>query len=199
MTELPDNKVRIRELLGFLGEIEDLKKIERCNYYPDLDRAENDAEHSWHLAMFLILFEPDLPKSLDKLRMLKMALIHDLVEIHAGDTFVYDEKRRKSQEARENLALGKLLSGLPEDLRSEFEELFLELRQGHTKEAEIVNAFDRIQAIHQNLYSGWLTYRRHKISLSAILREHKAAIHSGEPMTSIYEIIFDEARKKGYI
>jgi putative hydrolase of HD superfamily len=199
MTETPNNKARIRELLGFLGELENLKKVERCNYYPDLDRAENDAEHSWHLAMFLIIFEADLPKSLDKLRMLKMALIHDLIEIYAGDTFIYDEKKRKTQETRENFALGKLLSGLPEGLRSEFEELFLELRKGYTKEAEIVNAFDRIQAIHQNLYSGWLTYRRHKISPSAILREHKAAMHSGEPMTSIYEVIFEEARKKGYI
>jgi putative hydrolase of HD superfamily len=199
MADQTPDKSRIGRLISFLKELEKLKKIERRNYFPDIDRAENDAEHSWHLTMFLLVFDADLPRELDRLRMVKMALLHDLAEIYAGDTFAFDSSHKKTQEAREALALKKLLSKLPEDLRMEFEHLSSEFQIGATEEAKVVRAFDKIQALHQNLVSGWLTYKTHKIPLQRIREEHKTAMTSSTLMSSIYEVLFEEAKRKGYI
>src|SRR3989338_476599 len=99
---------RDSKILSFLKEIEKFKLIERRVYCSDLKRKESDAEHSWHLAMFIILFEKDIAKNLDIAKMLKMALIHDLVEIYAGDTFAFDKEGQKTKKERELMAGQKL-------------------------------------------------------------------------------------------
>lgn len=116
------NSKRIDKLIKFLKEIDKLKFIERKVYLSDQKRYENDVEHSWHVAMFILLFEKDFPE-LDIEKMLKMALIHDIIEIYAGDTFLYDEEGRKTKKERERKAAKKLFAMLPTDIRKEFFEL----------------------------------------------------------------------------
>ena len=190
---------RVNGLLAFLAEAERLKKIARRNYFPDLERSESAAEHSWHLALFLLFFQKDLPPDLDFLRVLKMALVHDLVEIYAGDTFAFDPEGAKTQPAREARALERLVAQLPADLGVELQELVHEFEENTSPEARVVQAFDRIQAIHQNLHADWLTYRKHGISLPQLLEKHGAAMTLNPLTAAIYERIFGQAGRKGYI
>ncbi|MCK5234926.1 MAG: HD domain-containing protein, partial [Candidatus Aenigmarchaeota archaeon] len=101
---------RIDRILSFLQEIEKYKTVERKMYCSDLNRVESDAEHSWHIAMFLLLFEKELPDGLDIKKMLKLALMHDLVEIYAGDTFAFDKEHQKTKNERELQSANKLFS-----------------------------------------------------------------------------------------
>ncbi len=198
VSDAPDRS-RVDRLLSFLGEMERLKKTARRNYLPDLDRAESTAEHTWHLALFVLCFEKELPRHLDRLKMLKMVLLHDLVEAYAGDTFAYDREAARDQKQRETRALQRLLQQLPEDLAAEFGRLWEEFEAGISGEAQVVRAFDKIQAIHQNLYAGWATYRRHEITLAQILELHRQPRSLNGLTASIYESIFEQAEKLGYV
>lgn len=125
-------KNRINKILSFLQEIEKYKTVEREMFTSNLDRRESNAEHSWHTAMFFFLFEKELPKNLDMKKMLKLALMHDLVEIYAGDTFAFDKKNQATKKERELQSAKKLFSQLPEDLHSESTDLFNEYEETKT-------------------------------------------------------------------
>ena len=131
---------RIDSLLSFLKEVEKYKTVERKVWTSNLNRAESNAEHSWHMAMFLLLFKKELPQDANFTKMLKMALIHDLVEIYSGDTFAFDKKGRENKKQRESEASEKLFSQLPEDLKKEFSELFNEYEGCESKESKIVKS-----------------------------------------------------------
>lgn len=115
---------RQNQILKFLQEIEQYKTIERQCFTSNPNRRESDAEHSWHVAMFVLLFARDLDASLSIEKMLKLALMHDLVEIYAGDTFAFDNVARETKKIREQEASLKLFAQLPEDLSYEFQSLF---------------------------------------------------------------------------
>src|SRR3989344_203846 len=134
---------RIDKILSFLQEIEKYKTIEREMFTSNLNRVESDAEHSWHVAMFLLLFEKELPENLDMKKMLKLALMHDLVEIYAGDTFAFDKEKQATKKEREFKSARKLFSQLPEDLNKEFMGLFDEYEEAKTSEGKIVKSFDK--------------------------------------------------------
>lgn len=120
------NSKRINKLISFLKEIDKAKLVERRVLVSDLSRYENDAEHSWHTAMFAWLFKDDLPKNLDIDKVIRMLLIHDLGEIYAGDTFAFDKVNKKTQPGRETKAIKKLFKKLPKDLNGEFFKLYYE-------------------------------------------------------------------------
>jgi putative hydrolase of HD superfamily len=189
----------ITKKLQFLEEIEKFKKIERGNYFSDQTRGETDAEHTWHLAMFLLVFEDELPRGIDKIKLFKMALIHDLAEIYAGDEFFLTDKlAKKEKQKRELGAAKKLFSKLPDKQACEFLKLFKEYEERKTTEAQIVAAFDKIQAIHQNISSCWLTYKKHGFSIDKIKEYHKTPMEYNKLTTLIYELIFKEAKKRKY-
>lgn len=192
-------KERINNLLAFLKEIEKLKLIERKIPVSNMKRLESDAEHSWHLAMFLLLFEKELPPQLNQLKMLKMALIHDLVEIYAGDTFAYDDECKKSQNEREEKAAEKLFAQLPDDLKNEFYELFDEFEKAETKEAKIVKSFDKIQAILQNICTKGESWRGHDVKYSNIDNYKRKHMTHDKKILAIYEKLLNEAKEKGWI
>jgi putative hydrolase of HD superfamily len=190
---------RVDRLLDFLKEIEKFKKIEREIHYSDVDRKENDAEHAWHVAMFILLFEKDLPKGLDLTKMLKLALMHDLVEIGAGDTFAYDPAGRETKEEREMKAAKELFSKLPEDLEKEFMQLFLEYNQAQTREAKVVKSFDKIQPILQNLCSGGKTWKIHKLTYKQIDDYKRKHMLHDELILKVYNKVLQEAKDKNLI
>jgi putative hydrolase of HD superfamily len=190
---------RVDKILAFLQEIEKYKTIEREMFCSNLNRAESDAEHSWHIAMFLILFENDLPQDIDMKKMLKLALMHDLVEIYAGDTFAYDKQNQATKKERESKAAKKLFSQLPKDLNKEFMNLFDEYEEIKTKEAKIVKSFDKIQPILQNLCSSGKSWQKHKITFSDIDQYKRKYVEHNDLILGIYEKLLNDARDKNLI
>lgn len=190
---------RIDTILSFLKEIGKFKNVEREIWTSDLKRKESDAEHSWHLAMFLILFEKDLPKDLDFAKTLKLALMHDLVEIYAGDTFAFDNDKRSTKKEREAEAAEKLFSRLPDDLCEEFKNYFEEYEKGETNEAKIVKSFDKLQPILQNLCSEGKAWKEHGLTLSDVDNYKRKFVEHDDFILGIYEKLLDEAKKEGLI
>ena len=186
------------KILGFLKEIEKFKYIERKVYSSDL-RPENDAEHSWHLAMFLILFEKDLPECLDMAKMLKLALMHDLVEVYSGDYFTFDEEGRKNKKESEAKAAKKLFSQLPEDLEEDFTKLFEEYEEQKTPESKMIKAFDKIQPLLLNILSKGKSWEDHKVSIEDINRVKRKFVEHDEFLLSLFGRLLKEAEDKGLL
>ncbi len=180
------------KIVEFLKEIEKFKYIERRILLEN--RKESDAEHAWHLAMFVFLFEKDLPKDLNFLKMFKLALMHDLVEIYAGDTFIFDEEGKKTKKEREAKAALKLFSQLPEDLEKDFHELFNEWEESKTREAKFVHSFDKIQPMIQNLSSNKKSLVENKISYEQLDKTKRKFFEHDEKMIDLYEKVMEEIR-----
>lgn len=190
---------RTDKILSFLQEIEKYKIIERKMYCSNPDRVESDAEHSWHLAMFLILFRKELPSRLDLIKAVKISLSHDLSELYAGDAFAFDKEAQAGKKERELEAAKKLFSQLPEDLCEEFMGLFEEYEEAKTLEARVVKSFDKIQPIMQNLCSNGRSWKEHGVTFSDI-NEYKRRhmLHNGFVL-SIYEKLLNEAVQRRLI
>lgn len=183
------------KIIEFLKLMDKFKFVQREIYLSDSKTKENDAEHSWHLAMFLMLFEKNLPKDLDKLKMLKMALIHDLPEIYAGDVFTFDKKERVDKQKRELDAAKKLFKKLPEYLEKEFMEIFLEFEEQKTKEAKIVKSFDKIQPLLQNLLSNSKGLKENNVSIKQVDEHKRELMVHDDFVYEIYTKLFDELKK----
>ena len=149
--------------------------------------------------MFLLLFEKELPNNLDTKRMLKLALMHDLVEIYAGDTFAFDKKNQATKKERELQSAKKLFSQLPEDLDKEFTELFDEYESAKTSEARIVKSFDKIQPILQNLCSEGKSWKKHSITFSDIDKYKRKHMEHNSFILKIYEKLLNDAKKRRLI
>ncbi len=185
---------RTNKLIEFLKVIEKLKLIERQTYLSSLKR-ENDAEHSWHVAMFIILFEKDFP-GFDTAKMLKMALIHDLVEIYAGDTFSFDSEARVNKKEKEEKAAKKLFNLLPENLRKDFVLLFDEYEDRKSKEAKLVQAFDKMQPILQGIISHGKMWKERGITYRHIDDYKREYIIENGLAMKIYNKLLKEALRK---
>lgn len=192
-------KTRTDTILSFLKEIEKYKTVKREMFCSEQDRKESDAEHSWHLAMFILLFEKDLPKDLNMEKMLKLAMMHDLVEIYAGDTYAFDKEGKKTKKEREEKAAEKLFSQLPEDLCKEFRQLFDEYENTETQEAKTVKSFDKVQPILQNLCSDGKSWKKHNNTYTEIDNYKRKHVEHNKLILDIYETLMDEAKKKNLI
>lgn len=136
---------KLHQQIEFLLEIDKLKQIFRQTYLLDETRKENDAEHSWHFAMFAVLLCDYANEKVDLLKVVKMALIHDLVEIDAGDTFLYDEVGHADKAEREEKAAERLFGLLPSDVGEELHMLWIEFEAKETAEAKFAGSIDRLQ------------------------------------------------------
>ena len=135
---------RLKSIIAFLKEAEQLKLIERIPYLSDRVRRENDAEHSWYLALLLLSLEEELEIEFDQLKTYKMIMVHDLVEVYTKDDWAYDKEKKKLKQEREVKAAKKLFSLLPPDLSKKFLSLWQEYDAGKTIEAKIAKALDKI-------------------------------------------------------
>jgi len=156
---------RLTQIIDFCKEIDKEKNIIRHTYLSDGKRLENDAEHGWHLAVMALLLSEYANEKLDLLKVVSIVLIHDLVEIYAGDTFAYDEEGKKSQRERECAAADKLYSLLPEDLGKKFRGLWDEFEAFETSEAKFAHTLDNFQPLLlQSATDGraWREDGRHK-------------------------------------
>lgn len=171
---------RIKKQMEFIQEVDKLKKIGRQSYLTDGSRKENDAEHSWHLALMSLFLSEYAPKDVDVLRVISMVLIHDLVEIDAGDTYAYDTEGNKTKRAREEQAADRIFNILPQDQAKKVRDLWEEFEANETPEANFANALDRTQPIMLNHASEGKAWEEHGVVLSQIM-ERNVNIPKGAP------------------
>ena len=186
--------------LGFLREADKLKGILRQSRLTfDVERRENDAEHSWHLAlMVLVLAEQAADPAIDRVRVLRMVLVHDLVEIDAGDTFLYDEAARRTQAAREAAAADRLFGMLDEPLGSELRTAWEEFEARVTPEAKFARAIDRAQPILQNLYTAGISWRQHGVRAADVRARNRTVSEEGAPaLWAHLEALLADAVREG--
>lgn len=160
---------RLKRQLDFILELDKLKYITRQSYVADGSRHENDAEHSWHLALMAMLLSEYAEEAVNVLHVIKMVMIHDAVEIDAGDTYAYDTAGNATKRAREEKAADRIFNILPEDQAKEMRDIWEEFEAGETPEAKFANALDRIQPIILNDISGGKAWREHEIAASQVL------------------------------
>jgi putative hydrolases of HD superfamily len=190
---------RLRRQIAFLVEIDKLKTILRRNHISDGSRVENDAEHSWHFAVAAVLLSEVAAAEVDVLTVVKIALIHDIVEIDAGDTFIYDEAAQVGQSEREGRAAERLFGLLPEDQAAAFLHLWREFEEGRTPESRYARAIDRLAALILNYASEGKTWREHGISKAQLLAvNQRIALGSPALWNYVRELIEDAARR-GYV
>ena len=148
---LPCDNEKINELLHFTAEVDKMTGIMRRTMLIDGSRRENDAEHSFHLALMTSMMAQYSNEPIDILKTMKMVLVHDVVEIDAGDTYCYDEEAAKSKEEREVSAANRLFGILPEDIGSEFRSLWDEFERRDTPESKFAAVMDRVQPLLLNV------------------------------------------------
>ena len=150
---------KIQKQIKFAITIDEMKNIFRRNLIADGSRRENDAEHSWHLAMFAMLLEEYSAEKVNVERVLKIALVHDLIEVYAGDTFAYDAKGNEDKHAREVQAADKLFGMLDPVQGAEIRALWEEFEAMETAESRYANAIDRIQPLILNYLTDGHTWK----------------------------------------
>lgn len=191
---------RLRRQIEFIVEVDKLKEVFRQTVVTQSRRAENSAEHSWHFAlMVVVLAEHSNHQPLDVLRILKMVLIHDLVEIDAGDTFAYDTKNMADQHAREALAADRVFGLLPPDQAMEFRALWDEFEEQSTPEARFAAACDRFHPMLLNCRTEGHAWQKHSVTQDRVLARNA---HVAKGSTAIWDYavrMIDEAVAKGHL
>ncbi|MBT3583237.1 HD domain-containing protein [Candidatus Woesearchaeota archaeon] len=186
---------RKTKIIAFLREIDKFKFIIREIYRTD-DKKETNSDHVWHIAMFLLLFEKDVAERVDILKCFKMILIHDIVEMYAGDTFAFvDADAKKEKEVQEIKAAEKLFGQLPEDLGEEIHNLWKEYEAAETKEARFVKGLDRLQAFNQNIISNGRIWWERNVTFDKAKDYKQEFINSDELLTEVYNDMLEEVKK----
>ena len=172
---------RFRRQLAFCLEADQEKKITRQTHLSGYERLENDAEHAWHMALMAYLLREYANESVDIGKVMIMCLIHDVVEIDAGDTYAYDEEGLKTQKEREERAKERLFGLLPEDQGRELTALFEEFEAGKTPEARFAHAMDNLQPFLLNDSNGGKDWTAHQVREDQILkRQERTAAGSAQ-------------------
>jgi putative hydrolase of HD superfamily len=169
---------RLGQILAFLETADRLKSVDRRTRVGA--RQENPAEHSWHMALYVLLLAGELEESVDTGRAIELCLVHDLVEIHADDTYAFDTAGKAGQHERELAAAEELFGTLPDDLGARLRELWDEFEAGETAEARLAVAVDRMQALAQNLAAEGAVWQENAIRLEQV-RERNAETLAGDP------------------
>jgi len=200
LPEPPMNDNRLLQQIEFLVEIDKLKHVFRQTYLINQSRKENDAEHSWHLAVAAILLHEyaDDPKP-DLLRVIKMVLIHDLVEIDAGDTYAYDAAAAADQAAREQRAADRLFGMLPSDQAREFRQLWEEMEARQTSEARFAAALDRLQPFLWNYRPQGRAWLEHEVTSDRVYTRMRPVVDGSAKLWDLTEAVLQDAIRKGYL
>jgi putative hydrolase of HD superfamily len=182
----PDSPaVRLARQIEFIVECDRLKEVFRQTYVTQSRRNENDAEHSWHLCLCaIVLAEHANTPRLDVLRVLKMVILHDLVEIDAGDTFAYDTAGMANQHEREAIAADRIFGLLPPDQASEFRTLWDEFEARQTPESKFAAAIDRFQPMLLNTRTGGGAWQKHGVTHDRVVARNK---HIAEGCTELWQ------------
>lgn len=190
---------RLKKQLEFALEIDKEKNIFRQTHLSGHGRNENDAEHAWHMAIMAYIFREYSNEKIDIAKVMLMCLIHDIVEIDAGDTYAYDEENLKTQKAREDAAKERIFSLLPEDQKTELIALFDEFEQFETAESKFAHAMDNLQPLMLNNSNDGGDWREHNVTAKQVYgRQSKTALGS-EKLFEVIDNIIKENIERGSI
>lgn len=190
---------RLKKQLDFALEIDKEKNITRQTHLSDHGRNENDAEHAWHMAIMAYLLREYANENIDIGRVMLMCLIHDVVEIDAGDTYAYDEKGLSTQKEREDAAKERIYSLLPEDQKKELIALFDEFEAYETPESKFAHTMDNLQPLMLNHSNGGNDWKEHQVNESQVYARQEKSRLGSEKLFQVIDDIIQENIKKGTI
>lgn len=194
-----DGEKRIEKQLAFSLEIDKVKSVFRQTHLSGNGRNENDAEHSWHMAVMAYLLREHANEDVDIAKVMLMCLIHDIVEIDAGDTYAYDAENLKTQKAREDAAKERIFSMLPEEQAQEFIALFDEFEAYETPESRFAHAMDNIQPLILNNSNNGGDWREHNVTAEQIYTRQSKTKLGSEKLFAVTDRIIQENIEKGNI
>ncbi len=190
---------RLRKQLEFIIEIDKIKQIIRQTKLFDGSRRENDAEHAWHLALMAMVLQEYANEKIDLLRVMKMVLIHDLVEIDAGDIPVYNTEMRAANEQKEKDAAKRIFGLLPQEQGNELLELWEEFEAKSTPEAKFAAALDRMEPVMQNYFTEGFVWKKFDVDSMKVTSVNKRIANGSEALWSYVEGIINDSVEKGYL
>ena len=188
---------RLQKQLNFILEIDKEKNIFRQTHLSGHGRRENDAEHAWHMAVMAYLLQEYSNEPVDITRVMLMCLIHDVVEIDAGDTYAYDAEGLKTQKAREEAAKERIYSLLPEDQKKELAAIFDEFEESKTPESKFAHAMDNLQPLMLNNSNDGGDWREHGVSAKQVYGRQDRTKEGSEKLYEITEQIIKKHVEKG--
>lgn len=188
---------RLKQQLEFVLEIDKEKNIFRQTHLSGHGRNENDAEHAWHMAIMAYLLREYSNEPVDITRVMLMCLIHDVVEIDAGDTYAYDEEGKKTQKAREEAAKERIYSLLPEDQKEELAAIFDEFEESKTPESKFAHAMDNLQPLMLNNSNDGGDWREHGVSAKQVYGRQSRTKEGSEKLYEVTDQIIKKHREKG--
>ena len=190
---------RLKKQLDFLLEIDKSKGVTRQTYLADGSRKENDAEHSWHLALMAILLSEYANEDIDVLKTVSMVLIHDLVEIDAGDTYAYDTEGAKTKRERELVAADRIFNILPKDQAEKLRALWEEFEREDTPEARFAAALDKTQPVILTDNQGGKSWLEHGVKKSQISNRTKHVVEGSKELGEYIDKAIEKNVKKGFL
>lgn len=191
-----DNE-RLEKQLAFILEADKEKNILRQTHVTDYLRRENDAEHAWHMAMMIYLLKEYSNEDFDVAKAMMMALIHDIVEIDAGDTYAYDTEGLATQQEREEKAANRIFGLLPDDQQYELKALFEEFEESKTPEARFARAMDNFQPLLLNDSNGGRDWREHEVTRTQVTNRQKTTALGSEEIWKYTENLINDNVRKG--
>ncbi len=191
---------RLKQQLEFIVEVDKLKRIIRQTLVTPDRTNENDAEHSWHISlMAMLLIEYSNSNSIDLMKVIKMLLIHDIIEIDAGDTFCYDYKAALDKEERETKAANRLFQILPQDQAIEYRKAWDEFEAAESPEAKFAAAMDRLQPLLLNFNTEGESWKNHGIKRSEVIERNQRIKYASVELWDFALWLIDESVRRGYL
>nr|WP_295927672.1 HD domain-containing protein [uncultured Dyadobacter sp.] len=185
--------------IEFIKEVDKLKYILRKTKLINSDRNENDAEHSWHLALMAVVLSGHANFPVDLLRVIKMLLIHDIVEIDAGDTFIYDTQKSHSNTHEERKAANRIFGLLPEHQANELIDIWEEFEEGKTNEAKFARAMDRLEPLLQNTSNNGGTWNEFDVNYEKVYAKKQVIQQGSDLIWHFAEQLINESVEKGIL
>jgi putative hydrolases of HD superfamily len=184
---------RLKRQMDFLLEVDRLKEVYRQSYLISADRHENSAEHSWHLAIAALLLAEHANQPVNTSHVIRMVLVHDLVEIDAGDTFIYDTAGNLEKAVKEEKAADRIFGLLPPDQRDEWRALWQEFERRETAEAKFANSLDRLLPVLHNYFTNGRSWKEHGIIQEQALTKNAVIGEGSQTIWNLVETLIREA------
>jgi len=199
MRALPLPPGRLADQVRFLLEADRLKSVLRRTLISDGSRHENSAEHSWHVVLFALLLSEHARESVDVSRVIAMLVLHDLVEIDAGDTYVYDEAGLATKATRERAAADRLFGLLPPDQRKVLRGLWEEFDARESEDSRFANAVDRLAAVLLNYLGRGEVWRTHRVSAPQVRARNSAVGEAAPALGEVVRVVVDDSVARGWL
>lgn len=185
--------------IDFIKEIDKIKYIQRRTKLFNSDRRENDAEHSWHLAMMAIVLSEHSDYEIDLLKVIKMVLIHDIVEIDAGDTFIYDQNKNHENTEEELKSAKRIFGILPKEQAEEFIRIWTEFEEGKSNEAKFARTMDRLEPLLQNVSNDGGTWKEFGVKYQTVYDKKKVIKNGSTELWKFAKNLINDSVEKGVL